>query len=278
MSRIYIFRGVAHTYIHTREKNRTKQKRKHYKRLPQGLPGPLQGAAHAPRPRGHRLAGRAGLAAGTGGGWGAARAGQEVCFVCFVCSRGEWFKINVDTHPVCFLLVYPSSSHATSYSFETSRHKLSTNEIASLTTDHVPTWTPREDLASLGRLILTLACPSLGPAPSLDLMATSGRYSPQLVQLVSALLRSGAGGSIDSAEHLLCSIGDRVARELETAEQVSWLQCSDRRADREDVCLLIIGHWAFKDTNKQCMCRYNQLDRIYRRRKIERTCTYNHDK
>eukprot|EP00898_Chlorokybus_atmophyticus_P005575 jgi/Chlat1/6018/Chrsp4S06201 len=85
-----------------------------------------------------------------------------------------------------------------------------------------PTEDPRilqiEDLVSIGRLLLALACGSTSNA-SLEFVAA--HYSPELQRLISSLLMSGApgpeGSDIRTARQLCARLGERAFDEVEQA-------------------------------------------------------------
>lgn len=96
----------------------------------------------------------------------------------------------------------------------------------------------KDDLAALGQLVLTVSCGGFGPYPgtpcTLDQMAGSGRYSPQLVSLVGSLLASGEGGPVGSARQLCCMLGDHISRELEMQMQMGDSLLRDLEVEMEN--------------------------------------------
>lgn len=73
----------------------------------------------------------------------------------------------------------------------------------------------RNDLASLGTLILTLACAARDVPPSLDFMAA--HYSRDLSRIVAGLLAAPTGAGFSGWRPLIAALGDRVFSELDAS-------------------------------------------------------------
>jgi len=69
----------------------------------------------------------------------------------------------------------------------------------------------REDVVSMGQLLMTLAC-SLGAVPLPTLDYVSVHYSPDFVRLL-ALLLGVADGGVFSWRHLIAVLGERILQE-----------------------------------------------------------------